>query len=517
MRSPLFLTAVFLMLAGCSTGLDRQMEGVLDDVEGRLGYVNTLDTRDVARMTVWFEKHGSDDQKARALYCLGRNQFNDRGYSAAIVTYTQALEYAFKASDTLYIALISKDMARTCSASGNVPDEISYLSRAGEAFRAIGRPNESLQTILEIGCANAGLGKDDLAEGIFKSVLYDAHELRDTLLEARCLESYAELAVSKDTLDPVLAIDLLGRAANELEYPLSCSAKGILAYAYSLIGEKEESWRWLLEARVAAEGDEEAATVKFREYQIAARNGDSRLALAALEKVTEYSNKAHTVALEEAVAASQREYIENKAASQAEKLKAARTRLRLLLLVAVLIIASLVTFYLYFRSSQERKLSEETAEREKLMSLAEDLQKQLAATRFPPSDRSNLQFDALQRLCEQYYVYEGTDNLQPKILKEVKSIVSGLRSDRKTQKALEEMLDSTRDGVMTKLREEFPGWKQEDFLLYSFAASGFSSTTISTLMEKEKNVIYNRIWRLKGRISNSDSPEKEFFLRCLES
>ena len=79
------------------------------------------------------------------------------------------------------------------------------------------------------------------------------------------------------------------------------------------------------------------------------------------------------------------------------------------------------------------------------------------------------------------------------------------------------MLDETKDGVMTKLRREFPTWKDDDFLLYSFTAAGFSSTTISALMEKEKSVIYNRVWRLKGRISNSDSSLKEFFLKCLEN
>ena len=63
--------------------------------------------------------------------------------------------------------------------------------------------------------------------------------------------------------------------------------------------------------------------------------------------------------------------------------------------------------------------------------------------------------------------------------------------------------------------ELFPQWKEEDFQLYAFTSAGFSSTTISALMEKEKSVIYNRVWRLKGRISNSDSSLKEFFLRCL--
>ena len=36
-------------------------------------------------------------------------------------------------------------------------------------------------------------------------------------------------------------------------------------------------------------------------------------------------------------------------------------------------------------------------------------------------------------------------------------------------------------------------------------------------MEKEKSVIYNRVWRLKGRITNSDAEDKGLFLRCLEN
>lgn len=106
--------------------------------------------------------------------------------------------------------------------------------------------------------------------------------------------------------------------------------------------------------------------------------------------------------------------------------------------------------------------------------------------------------------------------MQPKILKEVKSIVEGLRSDKKTQRGLEAMLDQTMDSVMSRLRGDFPSWKEDDFLLFCFTAAGFSSTTISALMGKEKSVIYNRVWRLKGRISASDSPQKEFFLSALE-
>ena len=505
----------FLMAASCSTGLDTQMEAVLDQVEGDLGYVNTLDADNVAKMAGWFVRRGDDSQKARALYCLGRTQYNDHNYSSAIISYTKALEYAEKAGDPFREGLICLDMARTSGVSGNSADEILYLARASEAFKASGAKEKSQETLLEIGRVQASQGQFGTAEEIFKSVLFDSHEMKDTLLEIRSLEAYASLAVSKDEPDPSLAIDMLGRAANELHYPLTPEDKGILAYSYSLSGNQSEALRWLSEAKAAVETEDDAADIDFREYQIASRSGDATRALKALERVTEYGNKSQASSLQEAVSASQREYIQGQADIQAEKLRAARLRLLLLALTALLAAGVLFGVYYFYRSKQERILAEEIAERDRYMSIAEDLRGRLAAQ----DDRSvqGPGFEALERLCEQYYIYEGTGNLQPRILKEVKSIVEGLRSDKKVRKNLEDMLDRTKGGVMTLLRSEFPSWKEEDFQLYGFTAAGFSSTTISALMEKEKSVIYNRVWRLKGRISNSSSEHKDFFLRCLDN
>ena len=505
----------FLMATSCSTGLDTQMEAVLDQVEGDLGYVNTLDADNVAKMAGWFVRRGDDSQKARALYCLGRTQYNDHNYSSAIISYTKALEYAEKAGDPFREGLICLDMARTSGVSGNSADEILYLARASEAFKASGAKEKSQETLLEIGRVQASQGQFGTAEEIFKSVLFDSHEMKDTLLEIRSLEAYASLAVSKDEPDPSLAIDMLGRAANELHYPLTPEDKGILAYSYSLSGNQKEAFRWLSEAKAAVETEDDAADIDFREYQIASRSGDATRALKALERVTEYGNKSQASSLQEAVSASQREYIQGQADIQAEKLRAARLRLLLLALTALLAAGVLFGVYYFYRSKQERILAEEIAERDRYMSIAEDLRGRLAAQ----DDRSvqGPGFEALERLCEQYYIYEGTGNLQPRILKEVKSIVEGLRSDKKVRRNLEDMLDRTKGGVMTLLRSEFPSWKEEDFQLYGFTAAGFSSTTISALMEKEKSVIYNRVWRLKGRISNSSSEHKDFFLRCLDN
>ena len=520
MKKFLLLLAAIVSLCSCvRTGLTKQMSGVLDNVEENLSYVNTYDEKDMVKMAAWFDRHGNDSEKARALYCLGRYQFNARSYSAAIVSCTRALEYAEKASDTLSAAKICYDMGHISNASGNTSDEILYLARSSEAFNAAGKRAESLQALLEAGKAQSDAGQYDSAEKIFKSVLFDSHAQKDTLLESKCLEAYASLAVSKDSIDPALAIDLLSRASDDLGYPLSSSDKGILAYSYSVAGKTAEAEKWLAEAKSSAESDSETAEADFREYQVLTREGNYKNALAALEKVLEYGNKTQAASLEDAVATSQREYIEEQASMKDEQLKTAHLRMWVMALGALLALAAVMAIFLARKAEERRRLEEEKAETEKYMGIAEDLQARLSAAqkRLPSEKYLSLEkFDALERLCEQYYVYEGTENLQPKILKEVKSIVEGLRKDGKTQKELENMLDRNMDGVMTKLRSEYPVWKEEDFLLYGFAAAGFSNTTISTLMEKEKSVIYNRIWRLKGRISASGSSLKDFFLKCLE-
>lgn len=204
------------------------------------------------------------------------------------------------------------------------------------------------------------------------------------------------------------------------------------------------------------------------------------------------------------------------------KLKAARMRTWAMVLLLVLYAVAAIFVYRNHQLRTARILAEEQAENERLMNVAEDLQERMAemSAKASEEDKQKVEkpfggakLDILQRLCEQYYIYEGTENLQPKILKEVKSMIDGLRGD---SKELEEELDNSSGGVMTKFRTEFPKMKEEDVKLFCFVASGFSSTTISAIMEKEKQYIYNRIYRLKNRITESEAPNKAMFLEYMK-
>ena len=269
-----------------------------------------------------------------------------------------------------------------------------------------------------------------------------------------------------------------------------------------------------------AETPSETAQIKFREYQVAVRAGKTDEALEALEEVMEHSNSMQAATLRRSVESARKEYQAHQLEISQHRLRTTRLAIAFIILLAFAAVFALTGYIRYRRLEAAKALAEEKAEREKYMTIAEELQARLktASKRLPSEKHMSIaRFDLLERLCEQYYVYEGTANLQAKILKEVKSVIDGLREDPKAVKGLEMMLDRNCNNLVSRLREQMPKMKSDDIKLFIFAASGFSSTTISTILEKDKGIIYNRIWRLKGKISASEAPDKEEFVDAINS
>ena len=117
-----------------------------------------------------------------------------------------------------------------------------------------------------------------------------------------------------------------------------------------------------------------------------------------------------------------------------------------------------------------------------------------------PEQTDNSNFKILERLCEQYYVYEDTDKFQKKIIQEVIEIVDELRNDPATQKELEQWLNHTQDDVVARLRMSHPELKEEEIKLFCYIQAGFTPTMMSVLLRKDKSVVYNRVSRLKAKI-----------------
>lgn len=439
---------------------------------------------------------------------LAASQIADGDYGRAAISLSNAETLAKKAEDYALLGRIYRSKGEICDATGDYPEAIRNYIRSIKSFERAEKPANARQSLYQAGIAYYNVEDYRQAEQAFRTVIHEAHQAADTLMESSALDAYANLCLEQEKQDPELAISILTRISRELGYPLRSREQGMLAYAHSLLGNRQEAERWIRAAARSAETEEERSQVKFREYQIASRNGDYRTALSSLEEVMEYNNTVQLSDLKDSVMRYQMEYFSQQSSTAQEKLHA--TRLRTLLIIALLLamMFSLLGYFRVRKSDTERLLEEEKQEREKYMSLAEELKGRL---------RTAPNFEVLERLCEKYYVYEGTDNLQPKILSEVKSVIGGLREDPKQVETLEKMLDNSHDGIVSKFKAQIPRLKEDDIRIFIFAASGLSSTAMSTLLELDKPVVYNRIYRLKGRIAKSEAPDKEIFLEALNS
>ena len=448
---------------------------------------------------------------------LGRTYANAGDSRNAILALTKASKSAGR--DSASLGLIFSEIAKVYRQTGDYAEEISYLAKAEKAYDNSGKPYSSRMARFESAVASYMAQDYKTASVALKSVMDDAVATSDTLLEAKCLETYAKIAVDNPEPEPKLAISLLTRVSNDLHTPLSSIDRGILAYAYSLSGNVNDARMWLARAGKSAETDEDLIRYKYRSYQVNANEGKSEEALKCLEEYVRYTDKQQYERMKKSAANAEKEYFRQQSELASARADSFRMEMLVIAALALALVFSVTGFLRYRNLETSKRLEEEKAETEKYMSLAEELQTKMKAAesqKAPAEKRSHdAKAEMLERLCEQYYVYEGTENFQPKVLKEVKSIIDDLRTNPKTIADMERNLDENYGGIIARLRAQLPKLKEEDIRLYVYVASGFSSTAISTILEKEKNIVYNRIYRLKGKIDSSEAENKAEFLDFL--
>ena len=547
---PLILTLPFFLGCGQNRKLFREMEGyvmeypdstleLLDNINPKtlrdksyhsLFYAEALDrcygaaglydTDKLSEAAEYFDIHGPSRLRLDAWYILGKNQFNSSDRSSALVSFLNAEREAAKAGDASALSKIYSYISDIYTSSSDFIQAAVFSGKSLEKLIQLKDPLLTRSGMVKYAesCRRAGLYSQ--ADSVCWNALYYSRAAKDTLNEVRTLSCYAgsllDEQASQDNAS--LAIASYSRITDQLGYSLSGEDLSYLAYAMVILSSKDFD-KVLKEAYLRSDTPSERISVDRIASKIYSKAGNPAKALELIQRVQSFENQNIN---NKSAAISHLDFLMQQQQLQAERVRNSRLRLGAVILFLTAIMATLVLYFHAKKIQNEKIIAEEKAETEKYISIAEDLQSRIAEIQSKtssrqPSDTSYKMsgLDALERLCEQYYIYEGTPNLQPRVLKEVRSIVEGLRTDDAVKANLEKSLDDSRDGVMRRLRAAFPKWKEEDFTLYAFTASGFSPTTVSTLMEKDKAYIYNRVYRLKGRISASENPDKKFFLDVL--
>lgn len=124
-------------------------------------------------------------------------------------------------------------------------------------------------------------------------------------------------------------------------------------------------------------------------------------------------------------------------------------------------------------------------------------------------------FEMIASLYEQYVLFYGKKNAEHAVYKEVSRLIEEFIGDDSSKEQLESVLNDSMNGIVSKLREEMPKFKELDYTIFCYFLIGFDTTTISHLLNISTNSIYIRKSRMKSNIESSNVKHKDIFLNVL--
>ncbi len=122
-------------------------------------------------------------------------------------------------------------------------------------------------------------------------------------------------------------------------------------------------------------------------------------------------------------------------------------------------------------------------------------------------------FALIDSLCQTYYEWQGTKNERKAVAESVKEKIVSLKQDEVFFKEMAGAADDCCGGIATRLRNEFPEMKPDEFRLAVYIVCGLSSRTISLLLGESVENVYKRKSRLKSKLKAGNSPVAEDVLR----
>lgn len=512
--------------AGLSGKGEKAMHALLYSMALDKNYVDSQDDS-LVLVAVNYYKHSKDDyHKMLAYYYLARINQNKESYADAITALLEAANVGEKLGDHFHLGMIYRSCSEIYGDVYNNHESLNYAQKSYEQFKEAGKDRYRDWALWDIACAyNNCLD--------YESAIRTAKEV---------------IAIGKATGDDWLAVDGLRIAGNSYyatsqnqaaidiyttlmrDYPGEMKAKDYenLGLAYYELRQLDSARRYMdIVMRIDS-------TLLRLTYKINKYTGNYHKALTAMEKRFGTQDKIVEAIISQNVTeavSNYREYdriLREKDTKRKKEMMFATITALLIILALMSIIASMklkaqqeeiennMLFVSDLRTMLQAKESEAVGLKNTLDQKTKAHNKENEALRSAVNNLFEQQFVTIEQLASSYYEYQGTKNEQRQIYSNVMKLVTGLGSDEKNLRELENFVDTYKSNLMTRFKEAIPEIKPEDRALFLYSVLGFSSRTMSVFLKEKIEVIYNRKSRLKRKISLAASPYTEEFLGYLK-
>lgn len=465
----------------------------------------------------YYRKHPHEIRGiCKTLYYRGQSRLRQGDKPGALRLFLEVEEKLRPIDEPYYLGLLYLRIGGVYRAELNFVRAYRYYRDARDLFI---RSDAARQTTeAQLGMTVSALRMRDLGRALrdCSMALERADELRDDTLVRRSLALFATIYTVAES--ERIPDDLLRRIETSIRSDTTAAGYCTRAQTFLLRNRPDSARRCLQRAETLDPDNDVLPMIEYTAYRVETRAGRYRDAARMIDRFIFLNDSLTRTALQASAGMIERDYFRERAAFADFRMQNRRLGERL---VAAVVLLLLLIAGLILR--QRIRLHKERNERYLLLVREAEAEYRNLARSLQQRDRDEARmkgliasrFDIVDRLGKTLYERENTVSGQAVMTREVKRIIEGFAENGDMLQELEHIVDMAHDGVMRKLRRDFPKMKESDVRLLCYIFGGFSPQVISLFMEESVANVYARKSRLKSRIKASEAPDRELFLTLL--
>lgn len=476
----------------------------------------------------------------KSLFYKAQVEYNRGDMTAAIVPAIRARELATEFNDSYWRAKAAELMADIYSVTHYKSEAVKYTEEAAEHYKKAGKARNHLFALCDLAVVRSNDGVDDNKNiALLDSVRRIAiNEPADTTLIVYADRTLFGMYVDSGRNDEAHRI-LEEMLSLKSHYFPDSEQYSYMSRLATNDGNDEEALQIIKTANDEATNTSQKVHVYvfYRDYHKS--KGMSREAEAYTDSILTLQNTEVAAVLKQSVVSAQRDFFTARAEKEADK---ARLSAMTASALGILLAAVCIGFPLYYREKMRRKkaeietmmleaqsLSAQLDEKdESLQSAINELNKtrnDLKELSITVSDKDSLlktqtlltnsilekRFQTLNALSKDYLTLTNQSSPRTGIVSDFKKELD-IMANPESQAELERIVNNKHQGIITRLRNQLPKIKDQDIFFLTLIAAGVSRNAICIITKNKQANYYNKCSRLRRKIENSDSTDKQEFL-----
>lgn len=494
-------------------------------------YVDTTALTVLSPAVTFYEKEGSRYEKMLTYYYLGRIYSNMKDYPNAVIYYSMALDESSD-DDYYHRGLAYGALADAFNATYNDEEELRNARLAYMCFEKFGDKSQLILSRFKLAQASHNSSLFDLADSIYSSVYSGSDSTSHLALLAMIdqVSNDIQRQIPDVQRDLALLEYVSGHGGN-----LSLTSYYEYAYLLLLDGNVEAAQNILFQL---PECDTDLETFGIR-YRIAEFEGKDKKALALLDRSLSHQNAVVKEQLAQSVFKAKSDHYHLKAELYGRQAVIANLRSVIIFIVCLLAIVLALSL---FRKRKNALLRE----KDRLAQAVEESVRLLEEVRVSFSEEKNerdrdiiglrrsnenqlLKLHELRkmyvRLYQRQFIEIGkyydasfshrTESISEKagqnVLTSTMSLLDEISGRSEGQQKFEIRINADLDGIISKIRTDFPKLKDDDIRFVCYMIVGFDTSAISFLMDMSKENVRVKKHRLREKLNSYSGPNEDLY------